>query len=357
MDKFKYGFVAILFLAGVLYSCGGDSNEMPEQDITPSDLTLDIEIVGANQNIPYGDGLGQIKCTATAKNAVKYGFKFNNGVEQKSADGKIDFTFTEGGINEHSITVFAYSKTDNSISVLENAKVFFSGGKPKLLWSDEFDTDGPPDSAKWTYDLGTGNNGWGNNEAQTYTNNSENVIIENGSLKITAKSNGSGGYTSARLKTENLQEFTFGRVEVRAKLPFAKGTWPAIWMLGANFDTVGWPTCGEIDIMEQTGNAKNEVLGTLHWNHNGSNASAGSKTNIVNADSEFHNYILEWRENKVFILLDDVVFYEFDNLSNLPFNKDFFIILNVAMGGTLGGNIDSGFTEDTLEIDYVRVYQ
>ncbi|MET2986497.1 glycoside hydrolase family 16 protein [Aureibaculum conchae] len=357
MGKLKFGSIAIILLLGVLYSCGGDSKDMPNQEVIPSNLTLNIEIVGANQNIPYGDGLGQIKCTATATNAVKYGFKFNNGVEQKSTDGKIDFTFDEGGINEHSITAIAYSETNNSINILKSAKVFFSGKSLKLVWSDEFDTDGAPDSAKWTYDLGTGNNGWGNNEDQTYTHNSENVIVEGGSLKITAKSDGNGGYTSSRLKTENLQEFTFGRVEVRAKLPSTQGTWPAIWMLGANFDTVGWPTCGEIDIMEQTGNAKNEVLGTLHWNHNGSNASAGSKTSIANADSEFHDYALEWRENKVFIMLDDVVFYEFDNLGSLPFNKDFFIILNVAMGGTLGGDIDPGFTEDTLEIEYVRIYQ
>ena len=359
IDKLKYGIVANILMLVALYSCGGDDSNIPDknQEIIPSNLVLKIEIVGANENILNGDGSGKIECTATATNAVKYGFKFNDSSEQQSADGKIAFTFTEEGLNTHSITVFAYSETNNSIKISENTSVFFSGGKSKLLWSDEFNTDGAPDLAKWTYDLGTGTNGWGNNEDQTYTNNSENVIIEEGSLKITAKSDGSGGYTSARLKTENLQEFTFGRVEVRAKLPSAQGTWPAIWMLGANFDTVGWPTCGEIDIMEQTGNAKNEVLGTLHWNHNGTNASAGSKTSIANADSEFHDYALEWRENKVLILLDDVTFYEFDNLSSLPFNKDFFIILNVAMGGTLGGDIDPAFTEDTLEIDYVRVYQ
>jgi len=121
-----------------------------------------------------------------------------------------------------------------------------------LIWSDEFDVNGAPDPANWTYDLGAG--GWGNNELQTYTNNAENVIVEDGSLKITAIATGGNNYTSARVKSENLFEFNYGRVEVRAKLPTGGGTWPAIWSLGANFDTVGWPTCGEIDIMEHVGN-------------------------------------------------------------------------------------------------------
>ena len=226
-----------------------------------------------------------------------------------------------------------------------------------LVWSDEFDTDGAPDATKWTYDLGSGSNGWGNNEAQTYTDNAENVIVEDGALKIMAKADGNGGYTSSRIKTENLYEFTYGRVEVRAKLPATQGTWPAIWMLGANFDTVGWPVSGEIDIMEQTGQDKSKVSGTVH--HPGVSPGAGNTkdTSIANASTEFHNYTVEWTSEAIKFVLDDTVFHEVANTEDLPFNADFFLILNIAMGGTLGGDIDAAFTEDTMEIEYVRVYQ
>ena len=227
-----------------------------------------------------------------------------------------------------------------------------------LAWEDDFNIDGAPDAAKWTYDLGTGSGGWGNGESQEYTNNAENVIVDGGSLKITAKANG-GGYTSARLKSQGLYNFTYGRVEVRAKLPSAQGTWPAIWMLGSNFPTVSWPHSGEIDIMEQTGNDKNTVLGTCHWyNTAGSNnASYGETTSITNASSEFHIYTVEWTVDSIKIFLDDVKYFEMANDSALPFNADFFLILNVAMGGTLGGTIDPAFTEDMMEVDYVKVYQ
>ncbi|QXP69766.1 glycoside hydrolase family 16 protein [Polaribacter sp. R2A056_3_33] len=226
-----------------------------------------------------------------------------------------------------------------------------------LVWEDDFNTDGAPDAANWTYDLGAG--GWGNGELQTYTNTTENAKVEGGSLIITAKADGSGGYTSARLKSQGLYKFKYGRVEVKAKLPAAAGTWPAIWMLGSNFPTVGWPLCGEMDIMEQTGADKNTSLGTLHWLDSASstNASYGETTSVSNASSEFHLYTLEWSEEKVKIYVDDVPFYELTNNADLPFNADFFLILNVAMGGSLGGSVDDGFTEDTMEIDYVKVFQ
>ncbi|WKB81390.1 family 16 glycosylhydrolase [Cellulophaga lytica] len=223
-----------------------------------------------------------------------------------------------------------------------------------LVWSDEFNNDGAPDETNWGYDLGAG--GWGNQELQTYTNDPKNVIVEDGLLKITAIAE-NGGYTSARLKSENLSEFTYGRVEVRAKLPAAQGTWPAIWMLGANFDEVGWPNCGEIDIMEQTGQDKSKTSGALHQ----PDAFAGNAfTNeIANETSttEFHNYSVEWTTAEIKILVDDTVFLTYANTNSTPFNLDFFMILNVAMGGTLGGTVDPGFVQDSMEIDYVRVYQ
>lgn len=228
-----------------------------------------------------------------------------------------------------------------------------------LVWSDDFNTDGAPDATKWNYDLGRGDNGWGNNEKQNYTNSASNVIVQGGSLKITAKKEASGGadYSSARLKTDGKFKFTYGKIEIRAKLPIGAGTWPAIWMLGSNFATNPWPACGEIDIMEHVGNNQNVILSTLHYpGHSGGGGNSGSKT-IPNVSTEFHTYKAIWSPASVTTYVDDVQIHKVPNDASLPFNKDFFLILNVAMGGNLGGNIDAAFTQSSMEIDYVKVFQ
>ncbi|MDX6181744.1 family 16 glycosylhydrolase [Flavobacterium sp. Fl-77] len=228
-----------------------------------------------------------------------------------------------------------------------------------LVFSDEFNTDGAPDATKWGFDTGRGDNGWGNGEKQNYTTANTNVIVQGGNLKITAKKEASGGadYSSARLKSENKFEFTYGKVEVRAKLPIGAGTWPAIWMLGENYATNTWPACGEIDIMEHVGNNQNVIHGTLHYPGNsGGNGNTGSKT-IANVSTEFHVYKTIWSPASVKIYVDDELIHSVANSASLPFNKDFFLILNVAMGGSFGGNIDPAFTQSSMEIDYVRVYQ
>jgi beta-glucanase (GH16 family) len=235
-----------------------------------------------------------------------------------------------------------------------------------LVWSDEFDVDGAPNPANWTYDLEDGCQidsnlcGWGNNEEQWYTSDSDNIVVEGGMLKITAikEPTGTRDYSSARIKTQDLFEFTNGRVEIRAKLPASVGAWPALWMLGSNNDVVGWPESGEIDIMEYSPFLNpNQVVATAYWDNAGSLASHSENTIVDNLNSEFHNYTLEWREDQILIAVDNEVFYTLDYDSSLPFNQDFFILINLAMGGNFGGTIDSGFTQDTLEVDYVRVYQ
>lgn len=223
-----------------------------------------------------------------------------------------------------------------------------------LKFSDEFNTPGAPDPAKWSYDLGAG--GWGNSEAQTYTNSADNVIVADGSLKITAKKVGSE-YTSARLKSESKYKFTYGKVEVRAKLPTGGGTWPAIWMLGSDYATNTWPGCGEIDIMEHKGNEPNVIHGTFHYpGRSGGNAD-GNTVTISNAATEFHIYKAIWSATSIQIFVDDKLVHSLANSNAVPFNKDFFMILNVAMGGTFGGTIDTAFSQSSMEIDYVRVYQ
>nr|WP_314895512.1 family 16 glycosylhydrolase [uncultured Flavobacterium sp.] len=223
-----------------------------------------------------------------------------------------------------------------------------------LIWSDEFNTDGAPDAAKWGYDLGAG--GWGNGEAQTYTNSANNVIVQGGNLKITAKKEGSN-YTSTRLKTEGKFDFTYGKIEVKAKLPTGGGTWPAVWSLGSDYATNTWPACGEIDFMEHKGNVPNVIHGSLHYpGHSGGNPSTGTTT-IANASTEFHVYKTVWSPASVKFYIDDNLYHSFANDNTVPFNKDFFLIINVAMGGTFGGTIDSAFLQSSMEIDYIRVYQ
>lgn len=235
-----------------------------------------------------------------------------------------------------------------------------SGNNDVLVWSDEFNAEGSPCTENWTYDIG--NSGWGNNEVQYYA--TKNANIAEGILKITAKKETYRGaaYTSARMKTQDRFAFTYGKVEVRAKLPDGGGTWPAIWMLGDNITTVGWPACGEIDIMEHRGNHLGEPSSAIH-NSSGSGDTpyVGYPVKDVSVTTEFHTYAINWTKDKIEFMKDDVVHYTYQPTTkdgaNWPFDKEQFIILNVAMGGTLGGTIDPDFTESAMEVDYVRVYQ
>ncbi|MCB7482048.1 family 16 glycosylhydrolase [Christiangramia sediminis] len=225
-----------------------------------------------------------------------------------------------------------------------------------LVWFDEFDGDAL-DTDTWNYEIGNGTNGWGNGEVQYYTE--ENVSVQDGSLFITAKRESESGFnfTSGRITTQDKFEFTYGRVEARAKMPEGGGTWPAIWMLGANFDEVGWPETGEIDIMEWVGNKPGETSSALHYPGNFGGDAVVGRTPIENATTEFHTYSVEWTEDNIILLLDGVEFFTFTNDASLPFNKDFFLIMNVAMGGGLGGEIADDFQESSMEVDYIRLYQ
>ncbi|MFL9843743.1 glycoside hydrolase family 16 protein [Flavobacterium rhizosphaerae] len=222
-----------------------------------------------------------------------------------------------------------------------------------LAWSDEFDYTGAPDTAKWNMETGGG--GWGNNEVQNYQATG-NAVVSNNTLKITARKESDGTITSARMTTHNHWDFTYGKVEFRAKLPTVGGSWPALWMLGSNYLTNTWPGCGEVDVMEHVGNDLNTIHGTLHYPENsGGNGNTGTTT--VDDVAQWHTYSAVWTADFIKFYVDDTLYKTFNNSPNVPFNHDFFIIMNVAMGGTFGGNIDAGFTEATMEIDYVRVYQ
>ena len=233
----------------------------------------------------------------------------------------------------------------------------------ELFWAEEFDMEGAPNPDIWSYDQGTGSDGWGNGEAQFYTDRPENVYVDNGTLKIHAKRESYNGsqFTSARLKTEGRLEFTYGKIEVRAKLPIGGGTWPAIWMLGADFQTIGWPACGEMDMMEHVGNNPGLIQAAVHSPSSFGDTQNKGATTVNGVSDDFHIYELEWTENALKFGVDGNNYYTYEpgvkDANTYPFNKDFFLILNVAIGGALGGEIDSAFSEGTMEVDYVRVYQ
>lgn len=240
----------------------------------------------------------------------------------------------------------------------------------QMVWSDEFDTDGLPDTKKWSYDIGDGCPnvcGWGNSELQYYTNHSKNTRIENGHLIIEAHKENfeNKKFTSARLVTKDKGDWLYGKFEIRAKLPTGLGTWPAIWMLPTDWEYGGWPRSGEIDIMEHVGYSRDSIFGTAHtyaYNHGIGTHKAGE---IMLKDSEtaFHTYTIEWTKDNIKWFIDDKEYFEFKNegktSSEWPFDKRFHLILNQAVGGNWGGKhgVDDAIYPQKMLVDYVRVYQ
>lgn len=226
----------------------------------------------------------------------------------------------------------------------------------QLVWSDEFNGSIGP---SWVFETGNGANGWGNNELEYYRR--ENAGIENNALVITARREDFGGYryTSARMKTQGVRTFKYGKIEARMKLPSFMGAWPAFWMLGANLPQVGWPDSGEIDIMEHVNN-EDRTYGTIHWrDHNGNYAQYGGNTALNVAD--WHVYAVEWDANAIRWYVDGNKFHEASIQNSVngteEFHRDFFLLLNFAIGGNWPGfNVDESKLPAKMHVDYVRVY-
>jgi beta-glucanase (GH16 family) len=235
-----------------------------------------------------------------------------------------------------------------------------------LVWTDEFNKDGLPDSAKWSYDAG--GNGWGNNELQYYTkSDTRTAVVLGGFLNITARKSqmGNNQYISARLITKDKGDWTNGKIDVRAKLPAGRGLWPAIWMLPSDWAYGDWPNSGEIDIMEHVGFKKDSVFFSIHtesFNHViGTQKTKGVK--IIDPYNSFHTYGIEWDQQKINFLLDDTLVFSYTNSGNghkeWPFDKRFHLLLNIAVGGDWGGKqgVDDTIFPATMLIDYIHVYQ
>jgi beta-glucanase (GH16 family) len=240
----------------------------------------------------------------------------------------------------------------------------------KLVWADEFNYQGLPDREKWSYDVG--GHGWGNKELQFYTDGrKENARVENGSLIIEARRDNwqDHEYTSARLVSKTKGDWTYGRFEVRAKLPAGKGAWSAIWMLPTEQKYGGWPSSGEIDIMEQVGFEPNVVHASVHTKvyYHVINTHKTAKTDVSNATNEFNVYAIEWTPEEIRGYINDRQYFTFKNerLNNpsadykqWPFDQPFHLLLNIAIGGTWGGQqgVDPAAWPQRMEIDYVRVF-
>ena len=265
------------------------------------------------------------------------------------------------------------SSTDGGSNPAMTSSSRHSGPDPessssRYLWNDEFDGDAI-DNSKWTYDIGTGSSGWGNNEWEYYTNRKENAYIKDGILHIRAQKEDYKGskYTSTRMLTKGKFAFKYGTVEARIALPTGKGIWPAFWMLGENFDTVGWPACGEIDIIEAV-NSENIVYGTNHWANGSEYATYGNNTGNYRDKkhemdiTQFHTYKFTWDEKYIRMFVDDFMYHEIliENSTGdtEEFHKPFFFILNVAVAGNWPGfEVDDTQFPNEMLVDYIRVYK
>ena len=248
-----------------------------------------------------------------------------------------------------------------------------NGGLPAgyaLVWKEEFDGDGLPDSSKWSYDTEMNKAGWYHGELQYYAaGRLENSRLSDGKLVITATKealtsepdHGGQAYTSARLITRDKASWKYGFFEIRAKLPCGVGTWPAIWMLGTEGEST-WPANGEIDIMEQVGKLPTEINATLHMTATAGTSGITGMTNVADACTNFHNYQLTWTEDKLVIGVDNVGYFTYTNpregSDSWPYDKPQYLLLNLAIGGEMAGSVvDDSIFPRQMEVEYVRVYQ
>jgi beta-glucanase (GH16 family) len=320
-------------------------------------------LVLANQNMNYSGGTYSYtlsNSSFTSGAAIYLCVLINDaGTEKCIPQGALSDTTSWTKIAYGSDTADSGSSTDDPIPSAD--------GTYTLAWSDEFNGTSL-NLSNWVYETGTGAGGWGNNELEYYTNRTDNVSVSGGNLIITARRenyNGAG-YTSGRIKTQGLKTFKYGKIEARIKLPSGQGLWPAFWMLGAEGMPIKWPECGEIDIMEHV-NSDPDVVGTAHWDNNG-HASWGCTTrdnywNNFSVDvTQFHVYAVEWSATAIKWYVDGTQYMECDITNGKggteEFQKNFFILLNLAVGGNWPGNPDNATPfPSSMYVDYVRVYQ
>jgi beta-glucanase (GH16 family) len=353
MKIFKIILVLPILLFLALISCSsGDSGGGNTPVSTPINVIINTEVVGTTTQTPNGSGTGLVKFNITPSSGVSYKIVFGDGETLESTTGIFSHTYSSSGTKTYNLEVTVF----NGLKYFNATKAIVVFVATTEVWADEFNIDGAPDSNKWTFQIW--DPGRVNNELQSYTNRPENTIVEGGVLKIKAirEKYGKGDFTSGRLESNGKFDFTYGKIVIRAKLPTGVGTWPAVWMLGSNIGSVGWPACGEIDILESVGKELNINHSSLHSPGRSGNTPDTGTIKVPNDNTEFHIYTADWRADYIKFSVDDVVYYTFVNSDKFPFNKNFYLIVNLAMGGVWGGPVDPNFTSSTLEVDYIRVY-
>ena len=353
-----------------------------------------------NVNVTLGER-GTIVVDANAEGAVNYRFSFGDNAVYNETTGQIEHQYSDQGT--YTIGVWAFfdsqgedytyktfeveiTTADGSqgsgspVGAIDNSEDVTNYSGLTLVWNDEFNYSGAPLDSKWHLQyIPIFGGGWANNEEQHYTDRRDNSYVSDGTLKIVAKresyiyAGSRKNYTSARLNSKF--DMQYGRIDVSAKLPESAGTWPAIWTLGTNINergnyhgntagSVGWPACGEIDLMEQNGWDKTQVQGHFHWADTNSNEYQNyglqktiQQLGVSSLTDNFHLYSLEWNRSSLKIYIDNKLLVSLSNTSNVPYDNPHYLLLNIAMGGVMGGNIPASFSQDTMEIDYVRFYQ
>ncbi len=369
MHKSLYCYLVFLFF--ITISCS--KNNTPSGDSTdPQNLTLELTI--------SEDGSGKVDIIANAENTLEYQFNLGDNTAPKTnTNGLLQHSYAASGTYEIEVRAYGssgrYIRKTRQVSIQKGpvggpvslqegyiSPLSYSG--MKLIWQDEFNGTGL-NAANWSYDIGNGcpnQCGWGNNELEYYR--AENSWVEDSVLTIEARKENFQGfaYTSTKIKTQNKFSFKYGRVDIRAVLPKGQGIWPALWMLGNNINSVGWPACGETDIMELVGHTPNIVHGTIHWDNQGAYAFTTGQTTLdsgIFADA-YHVFSITWDAQTIKWYLDDKL-YKTSDISPAAmseFHQDFYLVFNVAVGGNWPGNPNSTTVfPQKMMVDYIRVFQ
>lgn len=375
-----YTFLATLLAFAAFTACSSDSSSSGPESSEAETAKTDTVYVRDTVYVPIDTSASISSESAIAASSASEQTSSMNSSDATPVNTPESSDATPASSSEtvpaSSTSVPASSTDDDTPASNATANSANSAADENLLWNDEFDGTALDDS-KWGYNIGTGDNGWGNGEWEYYTDRAENVYVKDGLLHIRANietnaddiANKFGGqkYTSARIITQNKFTFAYGTVEARIALPAGKGIWPAFWMLGENIDKVSWPACGEIDIIEAI-NDENVIYGTHHWAHEGTHAQYGNSTKQhfdghYDLDiTEFHVYKMTWDKSAISMYVDDFMYQKIDIADAAgemgTFHKPFFFILNVAVGGSWPGiDIDDAQFPTEMQVDYIRVYK
>jgi beta-glucanase (GH16 family) len=360
-------FMCILQLLVVILLSSCDEEKISN---TNDPTNLVVEVIISN------NGSGVVSIQASANNTVEYQLLIGSNTSPVATNttGIFEHTFVVSGTYAFEVRAYGssgrYIKESRQITITVGSGPTIDDGYTtpmsydnyQLMWNDEFDGNSV-NTSNWVFEIGTGSSGWGNNELQYYRQ--ENAKVEGGLLTIEARKETYQGsnYTSTRMITRNKKSFQYGRVDIRALLPKGQGLWPALWMLGNNIQTVGWPSCGEIDIMEMVGGSgrENQTHGTVHWDNGGHQYVGGSYTlpSGTFAD-EYHVFTIIWNETSIKWYVNDTKFYEINITPThmTEFHQKFFFIFNVAVGGNWPGSPnESTVFPQRMKVDYIRVFQ